>query len=326
MKRISLEQVLEPLGSLSYPDQVKHILMCIERGELAPVRRSPKNGKRPALHTQYWLLESEPDRSQLKEDLLYHLNSGISIEYYLRHLDVYENEQADVHRLSHFLDRTSVQAASMTVNERAFDIWGREKYLTAGPGRTILRHCGMEIGDLGCYPTAEPFAAFVHSRETPQNLLILENKDPFISMRGHLLGGHSTVLGTEIGTLIYGGGKRVVSSFQDFSLSAEPYMQVPENRLYYFGDLDYEGILIYESLIAHFEHPGLTIVPFLPGYQAMLSKAESAISLPTPLEGQNRDCGDLFFRHFSQEVQAKMRTLLDSNRYIPQEILNANDY
>lgn len=53
--------------------------------------------------------------------------------------------------------------------------------------------------------------------------------------------GHIEILDTEIGTLIYGAGKRILRSFQDFDLCAEPYMIHSENTIYYFGDLDYEG-------------------------------------------------------------------------------------
>ena len=66
-------------------------------------------------------------------------------------------------------------------------------------------------------------------------------------MRNYLLNGHTEIFGAEIGTLIYGAGKGIIRSFQDFDLCAEPYMKHPKNTIYYFGDLDYEGIGIYES-------------------------------------------------------------------------------
>ena len=57
-------------------------------------------------------------------------------------------------------------------------------------------------------------------------------------MRNYLLNGH---------TEIFGAGKGIIRSFQDFDLCAEPYMKHPKNTIYYFGDLDYEGIGIYEN-------------------------------------------------------------------------------
>ena len=122
------------------------------------------------------------------------------------------------------------------MNERSFEIWHREKFL---------------------------------DREQGKNILILENKDPFFSMRNYLLNGHTEIFGAEIGTLIYGAGKGIIRSFQDFDLCAEPYMKHPENTIYYFGDLDYEGIGIYENLAEKFRSRW-KIIPFVPAYQAML--------------------------------------------------------
>ena len=51
-------------------------------------------------------------------------------------------------------------------------------------------------------------------------------------MRNYLLNGH---------TEIFGAGKGIIRSFQDFDLCAEPYMKHPKNTIYYFGDLDYES-------------------------------------------------------------------------------------
>lgn len=79
-------------------------------------------------------------------------------------------------------------------------------------------------------------------------------------MRNYLLNGH---------TEIFGAG--IIRSFQDFDLCAEPYMKHPKNTIYYFGDLDYEGIGIYENLAEKFRSRW-KILPFVPAYQAMLGK------------------------------------------------------
>ena len=45
--------------------------------------------------------------------------------------------------------------------------------------------------------------------------------------------------------MIYGAGKGIFKSFQDFEFCVEPYMKEKKNQIFYFGDLDYEGIGIY---------------------------------------------------------------------------------
>ena len=96
-------------------------------------------------------------------------------------------------------------------------------------------------------------------------------------MRNYLLNGH---------TEIFGAGKGIIRSFQDFDLCAETYMKHPKNTIYYFGDLDYEGIGIYENLAEKFRSRW-KIIPFVPAYQAMLGKAEQITELPETKEHQN---------------------------------------
>ncbi|MGB5000816.1 MAG: hypothetical protein WBO90_17150, partial [Blautia wexlerae] len=66
----------------------------------------------------------------------------------------------------------------------------------------ILKRCGLNVEALNVYRTTEPLSYYTHTRNTPQNILILENKDPFFSMRNYLLNGHTEIFGAEIGTLI----------------------------------------------------------------------------------------------------------------------------
>ena len=175
------------------------------------------------------------------------------------------------------------------------------------------------------YETEEPLAYYTRTRETPQELLILENKDTFFSMRKHMLAGNARIFGRTIGTLIYGAGKRILRSFRDFGLCAEPYMAEGGNTLSYFGDLDYEGIGIYEQLSEGFRERFL-IVPFVPAYEAMLCKADRVVRLPDTSEGQNRKISGEFFSHFSAEQIRRMEVILEAGRYIPQEIVNLSDF
>ena len=140
--------------------------------------------------------------------------------------------------------------------------------------------------------------------------------------------GKDRVLGMEIGTLIYGAGKGILRSFLDFDLCVEPYMKNGENRIYYFGDLDYEGIGIYESL-AEMVSGRWEILPFTEAYAAMLEKADGtcgAKNLPDTKEQQNRNIREDFFAHFHEETVSRMKAVLESGKYIPQEILNITDF
>ena len=141
-------------------------------------------------------------------------------------------------------------------------------------------------------------------------------------MRKVMLEGNPCIFGMEVGTLIYGGGKRIVKSFQDFGLSAEPYMKAEGNQMYYFGDLDYEGIGIYESPARQWRGHG-KLIPFAAAHGKMIEKAERMGSLPDTKERQNQKLSGEFFSCFSKEMAGRMQEILERGEYIPQEILSS---
>ena len=49
-------------------------------------------------------------------------------------------------------------------------------------------------------------------------------------------------------------------------------------------------------------------------------------NLPPMKTGQNQNIGTLFWDSFSKEQMVKMQQLLNSGRYIPQEILSITDF
>ncbi|MCI9440425.1 MAG: hypothetical protein HFH15_04175 [Ruminococcus sp.] len=326
MKRISLEEVLKPYLNESYEEQYRRILHLLDTGQIKPVKASGTNGKSPALYRQYWLAEKKEDYKELREELDYQLVPLISVDYYLAHPQAYEQDREWVLMLNAYLkNKQGLLEHQESANERSFEIWNREKFLTKEQGKKILKRCGIEPERLNIYGTTEPLAYYSYTRTVPQNLLILENKDTFYSMRRHLLEGQKEILGVPVGTLIYGAGKAIWKSFQDFDLCVEPYMKAEGNKIYYFGDLDYEGIRIFESLQALCQE-SREIEPFVPAYAAMLGKAEQAGRLPDTKEQQNRNIKKAFFSYFTPEQVEKMRKILEAGKYIPQEILNIADF
>ena len=327
MKRISLDELIERQSSESYARQYDYVLGLLESGKLKPVKNAGTNGKKPALCLSYWIQE-EPGGGcrDLEEELKFRLSPLISTAYYLSHLKEYQKDREWVLMLDAYLtSNQDLLQQPESVNERSFEIWNREKFLTKEQGARILKRCGLQPDFLNMYPTAEPISYYTHTRRTPQTMLILENKDTFFSMRRFLLDGNEKIFGEEIGTLIYGGGKRIIKSFQDFEISVEPYMRSEDNQIYYFGDLDYEGIGIYENL-AKLCQEHQEIIPFQPAYQAMLEKAAGVKALPDTKERQNRNIGHLFFDWFPEETVSRMKQILSEGKYIPQEILNILDF
>lgn len=325
MKRVALTQLLRGMRTAPYEEQYSSVMKLLEDERIKPLKSSGTNGKKPALYLEYWLLEEEPDYALYREEILYCTMPRLSVDYYLRHLDVYEKERMAVRALQNFLQLHGEKLRQeVSFNERSFQIWGKEKFLLQGMGKSVLKHCGFDLTELNCYETAEPFSYYAHQRKTPQKILVIENKDTFFSMRRHLLGGASAILGEAIGTLVYGAGKRVVSSFREFSISAEPYMKEAANELLYFGDLDYEGVAIYKNLSEALA-PHWRIKPFSAAYLAMLAKGKELV-LPQTKEKQNKNITGAFFSYFAAADVHVMKGILGEGKYIPQEILCLEDF
>lgn len=327
MKKTTLDELASKYRLSDYKSLHAKVMDLIENRRIKPVKASGINGKSPALYREYWITEEKQDVSQYVDELNYDISPAIMTDYYKSHIGQYIQDRQWVLLLNDYIKNCGGRFMTlMSENERSFDIWHREKFLKQEQGRKILKRCGIDAESLNFYRTTEPLAYCCATRRTPQKLLIIENKDTFYSMRKCLLDGSDIICGEEIGTLIYGAGKGIISAFFDFGISGEPYMTELDNKIYYFGDLDYEGIGIYENFAVAYKE-SYDILLFKVAYEKMLDKAErlGIANLPLTKEGQNRKIERLFLGNFSRTQQEKMMEILENGRYIPQEILNVED-
>ena len=334
-KKITYEELIKKGGRFeNYSEEAEYISSLSQTGSISPILSGGTNGKKPALPLKYWIYEEEPDYSAYLEEIKYKLSNLIKIDFYMKHPDIYLRERKYVLMLNEYLIKNRKRLdVKISENERSFDIWRLEKFLSGraingsegkiGAGE-LLRHCGMGMDMLNVYRTAEPMAYYVKERLTPQNILISENLDPFYGMRKYLMEGERLIFGTEFNTLIYGGGKKVSSIFADFDDFAEEYMKNPSNTFYYIGDLDYEGIGIFEGLYRKL-HSSFRLEPFMEGYMALLTNIEFSL-LPHAKEGQNRNVGEIFFSFFDADTTEQIKSILKEGHYIPQEKLSIMDY
>ena len=323
--KILLDILLRDCKSSDYIDQYKYVMDLVAGGIIEPVKNSGLNGRKPALYNAYWKIIIKKNYDAEKMELMFSTDTRIDNSYYLDHLSEYEADRKYVRQLNDYLrnhsDRLSVKISR---NERSFEIWNREKYLSKEGGRTLLSRCGLTESFLNYYETAEPFAYYAATRDVPQNILIIENSDTFFSIRKHLMDGGQGILGTSIGTVIYGSGNGGTKQFREFNISAEPYMKAIGNKIYYFGDMDYEGIGIYERIRKEMA-PDYDVVPFKKAYLRMLQKAVGQ-TLPPTKDRQRETDGSEFFSYFEEEDVCQMKSILLQGLYIPQEILNVTDF
>lgn len=326
-KRISLESLISERSELPYSLQYERIIKLINEGRISPVKGSPMNGMNPPLPVRFTGPVIEEDHSAELDELRYNTSLLIDTSYYLTHPEVYRKERSYVISLGDYLDKYGkYRKPAVSENERCFEIWHREKFIEKEGGRTILSHCGVTEEELSMYMTVEPLACFTIEHKEPQTVLIIENEDTFYSMRRYMLSGHRTILGSEINTIVYGAGKRMESSAKEFDLSVEPDIGAVSKNVLYFGDLDYEGIGIFERTAAIMEKYKVT--PFQGAYGRMIKKAEAIglDKLPDTKKGQNKNISGSFFLYFDETLSDIMKKILEAGKYIPQEILNVNDF
>jgi hypothetical protein len=323
--RIDTLEMQKYLGINEYDEFVKAVRKLEDKETIRAIKCSRTNGKKPPLYNCYAILKEKADYSCYNEELKYKLNYELNTEYYRKNMKRYMTDRDNILKFSNFLNnKRELLKDSVSINERSFQIWGREKYLK-GEGGTLLKRLKFAAEKLNYYDTSEPLAYFSYCKTTPQNVLMVENKDTFYTIRRYMINAGCSIFGEEIGTVIYGAGKGISKSLKDFELSVEPFLLNKNNRFLYLGDIDYEGIKIYEQLYESFRS-NFDIKPFVNAYEYMVDKAVlESINLPKTKEGQNRNIKNIFLGYFRHEYKDKIESILLTDKYIPQEIISYAD-
>lgn len=321
MVGIAVEELMDP--ALDYEKNVERITGLVEENRLSPVKSSGFNGKRPPLYNRYRQVKEKRDRKALISHIDALIEPPLSASFYKQHLVQFERDEALIISLQNWLAKhpDCQQLAPVSLNERSFEIFGQEKLLKSG-GLRVCDNLNLPHDWLRFYQTDVPLAVFsLHNQPGP--LLIVENLDPFVTMRHLLIEGHEKLLGFPLNTVGYGAGYGIERSLRDLLVFGTPELKASLDPVYYWGDLDYEGICIFENLKARY--PQVPIVPWKPGYERMLAKGKT-VPLPKSKEKQTRTEGEHFWPAFDPAFVQDAKALLESGRYIPQEILNRSDY
>lgn len=283
----------------------------------------PKPATRNGLYKKYRKIYAEKKDHAFTSEIIRSIEPPASVDYYIRNHDDFVTDKSVIKVISDFLKQKD--ADFVTVNERAYELFGDEKFFRStdknrSRGETVLKRLGLKYDDLRCYETPEPFFNFQRSDFSElksRNVYIIENKDTFWSFKSIIMDLPSKL---HPDMLIYGEGKKILSSFK----FVEEYKINPENDLFiYFGDLDPEGINIFCALKD--KYPQYRIEPFIDGYMTILE-----IGLkkhPCRTQGKqviNENNIRRFTEAFDKTTAEQIKGLLASGCYIPQEALSAS--
>ena len=316
-KTMNLSEVYEKL-KLPYTPQSDKIINNIlknleEKGYIQPLKTTNKNLQ--GSFVKYKILKlKEENEEKIKEEIL-KLDKKIKIDYFLKHPKEYIKHKKIIIPINEFIKQTNGgKIETITVNERSYQIYKNEKCLKEN--EEILKKLGLTYKDLYAYDTYEPFFYYINTEYEIRKLknktiLIIENKDTFWT----IVKAIQKLKIENIYMIIYGEGKKILKSFsyiEEFKIDSK-------DNIYYFGDIDFEGINIYVSLKEKYSK--YNISAYTKGYETILD-IERTPEKVRKNQNINQDKIEKFINEFDKKYKDKLIEIFNNKKYIPQEVFN----
>ncbi|WP_096550804.1 Wadjet anti-phage system protein JetD domain-containing protein [Ureibacillus thermosphaericus] len=311
--KITILQLMNQCPRLSYENFAQSILRLEDQQLLTAIKAAGTNGKEPELANEYKINKKfvRQELHRRVKALKKTLHPAIWVEYYLtKNLDELEQDLVVLEQLNAYLKQQGFPTTKALAQERSFEICKDEKWITEKGGQQFLEK--VKVWDLlEIWPITDPVSFAINPMrlhdETPK-VLIVENKATFYSLL-------PTLKNSSFTALVYGQGKAIVGTIQ--VLPEQLPLNYEKAEIYYFGDLDAEGISIWYSLSQKYD-----VSLALPFYKACLEK-EAAKG--KAYQRKNDEAINAFLRYFSQDEANKIVKALQNGLYYPQEILNAEE-
>lgn len=199
-------------------------------------------------------------------------------------------------------------------SERSYEIMKDEKWIDEKSGKALLEKINL-WSKLKVMKTPDPLMFAINPNQLLSNQrlyrhLIVENKATYSGLINSLLN-------TSFTTLIYGSGWKISSSLNQLTNQLGLTDKEIQHEIYYFGDLDYEGISIFHHL---YEKHNLKLATSF--YEAMLRK-------PYYEGKENQTRNEMavqhFLHYFSKKDQEVIASMFQENGYYPQESLTKEE-
>jgi hypothetical protein len=313
-KTVSLGE-LENLaaGDTRYEDFVVVVLEHTNAGVLQPVKSHGKSLKNSLLHNSYRIVKSKLplNHHQDIQNCQLALDPHINLDpYYNLPAASWEQERPWVKMIDIYLKKHGLPTVPASVPERSYQLVEDEKWIEAGGGKAFLERINLwEAMRIISQPDPLMLAVNPHAwqRETLLHLAV-ENKTPFHALL-------DTLPNTEFLSLIYGAGWKITADIvlldKQLGTAGRP------RRIYYFGDLDYEGISIWYAL-----YRSCAARPAVEFYQALLQR-------PAAQGKEYQRCNDQalqnFLDFFTLDQAEQISQVLTAGRYYPQEGLSRTE-
>lgn len=322
-KTIEIDELKKVYSIYEHKKIVEIINDLINKNKLQPIKNSKMTNNYPQIYEKYRIIQIKENNEEVISELN-KLYLSLSTSFYKKNINLYIRDRYIIKILSDYLlNSHNSLKDKISVNERSYEIFSDEKFLMSDIGKEILSNLCIDLhNDLNVYATPEPFCYVSLSKSTPQNILITENKDTFVTLMKLINTGNKFIFGLNIGTIIYGEGYKIKSSFdyiyEDITIN---YLSNPNNNILYWGDIDREGFVIYNSFKS--KYINLNIKLFENAYKTMVNKSKK-INL-TKIKNNQKEKYKDYIDELDDDIKQEIVSIIDEGNYIPQEILNSKD-
>jgi hypothetical protein len=325
-KRATIElEKLENIINDEYKKVVNAVLELVNEKFLEPIKASGLNSMPDPLYKRYRVVYgenssiSEEQNSEFLDELNYHMYFKINVDTYKQNLKLYKKHRQYVRLFSDFMKKnSSLLKIQCSINERSFEVFGDEKFLKEDSlAKELFKAMELDMNILNFYMAPEPFFFYKSNEKTPQNILIVENKDTFYTVRKLMMQGKQ-LFDRDFSTVIYGEGKKILRSLEDIYYNDNVrYINNAENNFYYWGDIDKEGIWIYQSLKESYSSLNFKLLK--QAYEKMLDLSKIyGIHRSKNLQKVKIER----ITEFDGETESAVLDIALNDNYIPQEIIS----
>ncbi|MBF8983808.1 DUF2399 domain-containing protein [Lutibacter sp. B2] len=312
--RISLNE-LEKIfsGDITYETFAKEILKFEEKGILKEVKTHKRNNKPISLANSYTINKSFLREKQMDEIQRFQLqiHPKIQLQSYYSLAEVqWKNDFLYIEKINKYLKDKGLPNEEATSAERSFHLVGDEKWMDEKGGRKIIERLGI-WQELKINNVPDPLMLAVnptHFSKSKHMHLIVENKTTYYALL-------EVLQETNYTSLIYGAGWKIISGIS--MLEEQLSLHKKEHKLYYFGDLDFEGISIWNRL-----NEKRSIDLAIDFYRELLKKSYSK---GKETQKKNEQALGNFLSFFNHKEQEQIKSLLEIRGYYPQEALTKEE-
>lgn len=280
---------------------------------LEPIKSHGTNGKPQTLFNTYRIIKAnlrEPLNRQI-QDYNIIVNPAVNLDKYF---SLSEKEWLQdlpyIKKVNSYLEKNGLPITYVTIPERSFQLVGDEKWIGEKDGKKLLEKIGL-WDNLKLETNPDPLMVAVNPLNYSKSShihLVVENKATYYALL-------DSMQNTSFTSLVYGAGWKIASNID--RLPTQLGLENDLHKIYYFGDLDPEGISIW-----YFVYERYKLELALPFYKALLKKN---YSIGKETQQLNKEAIGKFKTFFSEEEKANISELIYNGGYLPQEGLKKDE-